>query len=69
MRYALPAYRLGKPMEICPCCPLPAPRRESRRVSYLLKGRKVFFPNQVCSTNITYIQTGKGTPTLVAVID
>ena len=45
-------------MEICPCCLLSAPSRESRWVSYLLKGKKVLFSNQVCSTNITYIQTG-----------
>jgi hypothetical protein len=69
VRHALPAYRLGKLIGICPCCLLSAPSRESRRSPYLRKGRKVFFPNQLCSTNITYIQTGKGTPTLVAVID
>jgi len=48
----------GKAHGICPCCPLPASRRESRRSPYLLKGKKVLFSNQVCSTNITYIQTG-----------
>ena len=59
MRYAPPAYRLGKLIGICPCCLLPAPRRESRWVSYLLKGKKVLLSNQVCSTDITYVQTGE----------
>jgi putative transposase len=67
VRYAPPAYRLRKLIGICPCCLLSAPSRESRWVSYLLKGKKVLFSNQVCSTNV---QTGrKGTPTLATVID
>ena len=67
MRHAPPAYRLRKLIGICPCCLLPAPRRESRWVSYLLKGKKVLFSNQVYSANV---QTGrKGTPTLATVID
>ncbi|MFC2647714.1 MAG: DDE-type integrase/transposase/recombinase [Coriobacteriaceae bacterium] len=34
-----------------------------------MKGKKALFSNQVCSTNITYIQTGEGTPTLAVAID
>ena len=65
-------YRVAKLMGIRPCCPLPSlskPSRESRRFSYLLKGKSILFPNQVWSTDITYVQIGGRHMYLTAVID
>ena len=68
-------YRVGKLMGLMgirPCCPLPSlskPSRESRRFPYLLKGKSILFPNQVWSTDITYVQIGGSHMYLTAVID
>ena len=68
-------YRVAKLMDLMgirPCCPLPSlskPSRESRRFSYLLKGKSILFPNQVWSTDITYVQIGGRHMYLTAVID
>ncbi|MCH3947256.1 MAG: IS3 family transposase [Olsenella sp.] len=64
--------RLMGLMGIRPCCPLPslsAPSKASRRFPYLLRGKRVLFPNQVWSTDITYVQTGGRHMHLTAVID
>lgn len=66
------AGRLMGLMGIRPCCPLPSlsePSRESRRFPYLLKDRSILFPNQVWSTDITYVQIGGRHMYLTAVID
>ena len=68
-------YRVGKLMGLMgirPCCPLPSlskPSRESRRFPYLLKGKSILFPNQVWSTDITYVQIRGRHMYLTAVID
>ena len=59
-------------MNIRPCCPLPSlskPSKRSKRFPYLLKGKKILFPNQVWSTDITYVQIGGHHMYLTAVID
>jgi|GEM_PF-2335318 putative transposase len=35
------------------------PTKRSRRFPYLLHGKPVLFPNQVSSTDITYVQIGR----------
>jgi len=59
-------------MNIRPCCPLPSlskPSKRSKRFPYLLKGKKILFPNQVWSTDVTYVQIGGHHMYLTAVID
>lgn len=49
-----------------PCCPLPslsAPSKASRRFPYLPRDKVVRFPNQVWSTDLTYVQMGDATCT------
>jgi putative transposase len=45
------------------------PGENSRRYPYLLRGKAIERPNQVWSTDITYIRLDKGFIYLVAVID
>lgn len=64
--------RLMDLMGICPCCPLPSaskPSMASKKFPYLLKNKKILFPNQVWSTDITYVQIGGHHMYLSAVID
>ncbi|SDC68845.1 putative transposase [Parafannyhessea umbonata] len=64
--------RLMAEMNVRPCCPLPslsAPSKHSRQFPYLLKGKKISFPNQAWSTDITYVQIGGRHMYLTAVID
>jgi putative transposase len=64
--------RLMREMNVRPCCPLPSlsrPSKGSRRFPYLLRGKRVDFPNQVWSTDITYVQIGSRHMYLTAVID
>lgn len=64
--------RLMAQMNVKPCCPLPslsAPAKHSKKFPYLLKGKKILFPNQVWSTDITYVQIGGRHMYLTAVID
>ena len=64
--------RLMGLMGVRPCCPLPslsAPSKASRRFPYLLRDKVVRFPNQVWSTDITYVQIGGRHMYLTAVID
>ena len=64
--------RLMREMNVRPCCPLPSlsrPSKGSRRFPYLLRGKRVDFPNQVWSTDITYVQIGGRHMYLTAVID
>ncbi len=59
-------------MNVRPCYPLPSlsrPSKRSRRLPYLLRGKRVLFPNQVWSTGITYVQIGGRRMYLTAVID
>jgi putative transposase len=58
--------RLMGEMNVRPCCPLPplsAPSKRSKRFPYLLKGKEISFPNQVWSTDVTYVQIGGATCT------
>lgn len=53
--------RLMSEMNVRPCCPLPSPSkptRHSRKFGYLLRDKVISFPNQVWSTDITYVQIG-----------
>ncbi|WP_165443581.1 DDE-type integrase/transposase/recombinase [Olsenella sp. Marseille-P4559] len=55
-----------------PCCPLPSlsrPSKHSRRFPYPLGGKRVLFPDQVWSTDITYVQIGGRHMHLTAVMD
>jgi putative transposase len=64
--------RLMHEMNVRPCCPLPslsAPSKHSRKFPYLLHGKVIRFPNQVWSTDITYVQLGGHHMYLTAVID
>lgn len=66
------AARLMREMGIRSCAPQPSlsrPSRESRRFPYLLRGKAIRFPNQVWSTDITYVQLGGRHMYLTAVID
>ena len=54
---------------LCPQPSLSAPSKHSKRFPYLLKGKSILFPNQVCSTDITYVQIGRRHMYLTAVID
>ena len=59
-------------MGIRPCCPLPSlsgPAAHRPGFPYLLAGKDVLFPNQVWSTDITYVQLGGGHMYLTAIID
>ncbi|MEE6146762.1 IS3 family transposase [Olsenella sp. YH-ols2223] len=56
--------RLMGLMGVRPCCPLPslsAPAKASRRFLYLLRGKAEGFPDQVWSTDVTYVQMGAAT--------
>ncbi len=64
--------RLMREMNVRPCCPVPSlsrPSRHSKRFPYLLKGKRALFPNQVWSTDVTYVQIGGRHACLTAVID
>lgn len=64
--------RLMHEMNVRPCCPLPslsAPSKRSKKFPYLLRGKAITFPNQVWSTDITYVQIGGRHMYLTAVID
>jgi putative transposase len=64
--------RLMSEMNVRPCCPLPSPSkptRHSRKFGYLLRDKVISFPNQVWSTDITYVQIGGRHMYLTAIID
>jgi putative transposase len=66
------ARRLMRQMNVRACCPRPslsAPSKHSKRFPYLLHGKSILFPNQVWSTDITYVQIGRRHMYLTAVID
>lgn len=54
---------------ICPKRNLSKPNKEHKIYPYLLKGMEIIRPNQVWSTDITYIRMRHGFVYLVAVID
>ena len=58
-------------MGICSIAPAPTsrPAKQNPRFPYLLRGKRVGFPNQVWSTDITYIPLGRCHVYLSAVID
>lgn len=59
-------------MNVHPVYPKPnlsRPGKGARKRPYLLKGKKIPFPNQVWATDITYIPIGRTHMYLVAVID
>lgn len=64
--------RLMRIMDIAGCMPGPntsKPAPENKIYPYLLRGVEITRPNQVWSTDITYIRVGKGFVYLTAVID
>ena len=64
--------RLMRMMGIRPLCPLPSlsgPAAHRPGFPYLLAGKEIRFPNQVWSTDITYVQIGGRHMYLTAVID
>ena len=64
--------RLMEHMGLRSIAPKPStskPARHHPKFPYLLKGKRVDFPNQVWSTDITYIPLGRGHVYLSAVID
>ena len=64
--------RLMRMMGIRPLCPLPSlsgPAVHRPGFPYLLAGKLISFPNQVWSTDITYVQIGGRHMYLTAVID
>ena len=64
--------RLMRMMGIRPLCPLPSlsgPAAHRPGFPYLLAGKEISFPNQVWSTDITYVQIGGRHMYLTAVID
>lgn len=64
--------RLMRKMGLCAIYPklnLSDPGDNDRHYPYLLKGFEISFPNQVWSTDITYIRLAQGFIYLVAVID
>lgn len=64
--------RLMGHMGIRSIAPMPstsAPAKHHPRFPYLLKGKAIRFPNQVWSTDITYVPLGRGHVYLSAVID
>ena len=66
------AGRLMRQMNVRALCQKPslsAPSKRSKRFPYLLHGKPVLFPNQVWSTDITYVQIGRRHMYLTAVID
>lgn len=59
-------------MGVRPCCPLPSlsgPAAHRPGFPYLLANKDVLFPNQVWSTDVTYVQIGGGHMYLTAIID
>jgi putative transposase len=66
------AQRLMRVMNIAGCMPGPntsKPAPENKVYPYLLRGVEINRPNQVWSTDITYIRVGRGFAYLTAVID
>lgn len=59
-------------MGIRPAAPQPdtsRPAKYHRKIPYLLRGKRIDFPNQVWSLDITYIPLDRGHACLSAVID
>ena len=66
------AIRLMRQMNVRALCQKPslsAPSKRSKKFPYLLHGKPILFPNQVWSTDITYVQIGGRHMYLTAVID
>jgi len=54
---------------ICPKQNLSKPNKEHFKYPYLLRNMKILYPNQVWSTDITYVRLAKGFVYLTSVID
>lgn len=66
------AKRLMDEMNVKPCFPKPdtsRPAKEDPRFPYLLRGMRIWLPNQVWASDITYIALGRGHMYLTTVID
>lgn len=64
--------RLMRHMGIRSTAPQPSTSKPARRhpkIPYLLRGKPIRFPNQVWSTDITYVPLGRGHVYLSAIID
>lgn len=64
--------RLMEHMGLRSIAPMPntsKPAKHHPKFPYLLKGKRIDFPNQVWSTDITYIPLGRGHAYLSAIID
>jgi putative transposase len=66
------AKKLMEKMNIKACYPHPATSKSAKghpKFPYLLKGKKIWLPNQVWATDITYVRCGKSHMYLTAIID
>ncbi|MEF9876756.1 MAG: DDE-type integrase/transposase/recombinase [Gordonibacter sp.] len=66
------ARRLMAEMNVKPCYPKPnlsKPAQANPKFPYLLRGMRIWLPNQVWATDITYIKMGRHHMYLSAVID
>jgi putative transposase len=64
--------RYMREMGIFAVCPKPdtsKPNKEHKKYPYLLRGKRIWLPNQVWAVDITYISMGRGHMYLTAVID
>lgn len=66
------AGRLMDEMDLHTICPKPnlsAPAKHAKKFPYLIRGKKIWLPNQVWAIDITYIPTRHGHLCLTAIID